>query len=106
MKIMSREYESANKTPSTAILLKIIGTLDFIGVFLYFMGSRPVFVRLYGDIGGVICIALGLLVATSAAALAFVLAEMLTYLHAIRWNTDSYSVERERDDDGDEYDNP
>jgi uncharacterized membrane protein YphA (DoxX/SURF4 family) len=96
MKIMAREYETANKTPSTAILLKAIGTLDFLGAFLYVLAQRPVFSALFGELGGVIRIALGLLVATSAAALAFVLAEMLTYLHAIRWNTDGYTVKQGR----------
>lgn len=96
MKIMAREYETARKTPSTAILLKAIGTLDFLGAFLYVLAQRPVFSVLFGELGGVVCVVLALIVATTTSALAFALAEIITYLHSIRWNTDGYTVKQGR----------
>lgn len=98
MRIIAREYEQAEKKTSTGVLLKVIGTLQFFAatgaVFLFY----PAFVRELGGLGMTVCVVVALVAGTSASVLSFALAEMLDYLHAIRWNTDGYSVHREKGD--------
>ena len=96
MKISALEYEKAASRPYYAWVLRAIGVAQFIGATWLILAFTAVFVEKLGANGLVVCWVVAFIVGTIASVNTFVLAEILTYLHAIRWNTDSYVAEAEK----------
>ena len=93
MKILAQETGRAENTPALAVILRIIGGFNGIGWTIYtalsFMdirqaGIEPVFAT--AEIGISVTLAW------------FIVARIISDLHAIRWNTDGYVVKHEASD--------
>lgn len=98
MKIMAREYEKAAAKPYHSYLLRILGFFQFIGATWVIFLFSAVFEKYLGPNGVIICYIVAFIVGTFASLSTFVLAQIVDYLHAIRWNTDSFNVEHEKGD--------
>lgn len=98
MKILANEIGKAGKAPFTAQLLQFVGISQFIGASWLAITLSGTLRNQIGPVGVVIGVFLAVDLGISASLISFVLARIVTDLNAIRWNTDGYTVEREKDD--------
>ena len=98
MKIMAREVGKAEKAPVSASLLQLTGVSHLFFVAWIVWNSTALWRDQLGVIGIILSILVALDLAVSASLMSFVLARVVMDLHAIRWNTDGYTVERDKED--------
>jgi hypothetical protein len=93
VKISSVEKAKAQKQPAQAVILEIIGTLQFISASLLTFVMTGLLHAQLGVLGTVIGLFVGVGLGLSASILCFALARIVTDLNAVRWNSDGYAVQ-------------
>lgn len=98
MKIMAREFEKAEKAPFSASVLQLIGVSQFLSASWMIFALTGALRQQLGSGGVALGVFLAVDLGLGASIISFAAARLLTDLHAIRWNTDGYTVQHEKDD--------
>lgn len=98
MRILALEAEKAGKAPFSAFLLRIVGVFQFIGASWLAYALTASLRDSLGSFGMLFGIVFATTLGLSASLTSFVIARIVDDIHAIRWNTDGFGVEYDKDD--------